>query len=90
MPKSLKRPSLSTFFIFKVHFVSTNIGRSGGFEEGLGTVFLFGSFKDFVLCRVGVSGLGHSICGRAASLVFRECYFAGIISWHLQKFMRLG
>ena len=57
-----------------------NVGRRGGFEEGLKRCVSHGRGKDFVLCDVDGWGLRRRIRGRVANFMSRKCYFAVIIS----------
>ena len=56
-----------------------NVGRRGGFEQGLQGCFSRGWRKDFAVCEVDVSGFGPSFGGRVANSGFWTCYFAKIM-----------
>ena len=53
-----------------------NVGRRGGFEEGLKRCVSRGRRRDFVLCDVP----GRRIRGRVANCMSPNCYFAGIMA----------
>ena len=57
-----------------------NVGRRGGFEEGLKRCVSRGRRSDFALCDVDVWSLRRRIRGRVANFMSRMCYFAVIIS----------
>ena len=57
-----------------------NVGRRGGFEEGLERFVLRGRRSDFALCDVDVWSLWCWNRGRVANFMSRKCYFAVIIS----------
>ena len=57
-----------------------NVGRRGGFEEGLKRCVSRGRRSDFALCDVDVWSLPRWNRGRVANFMSRKCYFAVIIS----------
>ena len=57
-----------------------NVGRRGGFEEGLKRCVSRGRRRDLVVCDVDVWSLRRRIRGRVANFMSRKCYFAVIIS----------
>ena len=57
-----------------------NVGRRGGFEEGLKRCVPRGRRRDFVLSDVDVWRLRRRIRGRVANFMSRKCYFAVMIS----------
>ena len=57
-----------------------NVGRRGGFEEGLKRGVSRGRRSDFALCDVDVWSLRRWNRGRVANFMSRKCYFAVIIS----------
>ena len=57
-----------------------NVGRRGGFEEGLKRCVSRGRRRDFVVCDVDVWSIRRWNRGRVANFMSRKCYFAVIIS----------
>ena len=57
-----------------------NVGRRGGFEEGLKRCVSRGRRSDFALCDVDVWSLRRWNRGRVANFMSRKSYFAMIIS----------
>ena len=57
-----------------------NVGRRGGFAEGLKRFVSRGRRKDFVLCYVGVRSLRRKMRGKVANFMSQKCFFAVIIS----------
>ena len=57
-----------------------NVGRRGGFQEGLERCVSRGRRNDFALCDVDVWSLRRWNRGRVANFMSRKCYFAAIIS----------
>ena len=57
-----------------------NVGRRGGFDEGLKRCVSRGRRRDFLFCDVDAWRLGRWIRGRVANFMSRKCYLAGIIS----------
>ena len=57
-----------------------NVGRRGGFEEGLKRWVSRGRRRDFVVCDVDVWSIRRWNRGKVANLMSRKCYFAVIIS----------